>query len=355
MDIIKSAVEPYLITRGLRPENQETPIHFLRQEITPTEYFFIRNHFEYPKQTPQSYFLPIEGNVLRPTVYKYEDIIRMPSKTLVLPLECAGNKRAYFNPEVYGEQWKDGAISQGIWKGVPLANLLNYSGLKRTNTEVVFEAYDYGKRNDLEGTFFYARSLPIQKALHPDTLIAYELNGDPIPFKHGYPLRLLVPQWYGMASVKWIKRIIVIDQHFMGPFQEIDYNYYPYKDSDVGKKPVTIINVSSIIQWPLSNSILDTGEHIIEGIAWTGSGIITEVEISTDGGKNWSKAKLSQDLSQPYSWTFWKFNWRVPKKGEYLIQSRARDSYGRTQPFKALWNRKGYGYNAVYSIKLKIE
>jgi DMSO/TMAO reductase YedYZ molybdopterin-dependent catalytic subunit len=355
MDIIKPLIEPYLITRELKPENQETPIHFLRQTITPTEYFFIRNHFEYPKQTQHANFLPIEGNVLRPAVIKYEDLIRMPSKTLVLPLECAGNKRAYFNPEVYGEQWKDGAMSQGIWKGVPLVHLLTFIGLKSTALEVVFEAYDYGKRKDLQGTFNYTRSLPIHKALHPDTLVAYELNGKPIPFKHGYPLRLVVPQWYGMASVKWLKRIIVIDHHFKGPFQEIDYNYYPYKDSDEGKTPVTHINVSSIIQRPLSNSILDTGKHSIEGIAWTGAGVIVEVEVSTDGGANWHKAKLSQDLSQPYSWTFWEYNWKVPYKGEYTILSRARDSFGRSQPLEAIWNRKGYGYNAVYTIKIKVE
>lgn len=355
MDIMKQTIEPYLTTRGLKPENQETPIHFLRQWITPTEHFYIRNHFTYPQLTQQAFFLPIEGEVVRPSVFRYDDLVRMPSKTIILPLECSGNKRAYFEPKVYGEQWKDGALSQGIWKGVPLSSLLSVTGLKSTALEVVFEAYDYGKRTDLEGIFYFARSLPIRKALHPDTLIAYELNGEPIPFKHGYPLRLIVPQWYAMASVKWLKRIIVIDHHFKGPFQDIDYNYYPYKDSDEGKTPVTNINVASVIQQPLNHSILDTGTHLIEGIAWTGMGIITEVEISTDGGENWNKVELIQDLSQPYAWTFWKYTWKVPDKGEYTIMSRARDSFGHIQPFDAMWNRKGYGYNAVYAIKVKVE
>ena len=250
---------------------------------------------------------------------------------------------------------EDRAISQGIWKGVPLNHLLTYTGLKGTALEVVFEAYDYGKRKDLEDTFHFTRSLPIQKALHPDTLVAYELNGKSITFKHGYPLRLIVPQWYGMASVKWLKRIIVIDHHFKEPFQEIDYNYYPYRDSNAGKTPVTNINVNSIIQRPLSKSILDTGKHIIEGIAWTGAGGIVGVEVSTDGGQKWHKAKLSKDLSQPYSWTFWTYNWEATYKGEYLIKSRARDSFGRSQPLEAMWNRKGYGYNAKYTIKIKVE
>lgn len=355
MDSLEPYKMPYLTTKELNPENQETPIHFLRQKVTPIEYFFLRNHFEYPEHTQQAFLLPIEGNVLNPRVFAYEEILRMPSKTLLLPLECAGNKRAYFDPKVYGEQWGDGAISQGLWKGVPLTQLLTFTGLKNTPLEVVFEGYDYGKRKDLKRIFPYARSLPIQKALHPDTLIAYELNGQPIPSKHGYPLRLIVPQWYGMASVKWLRRIIVVDHHFKGPFQEIDYNYYPYMDSDEAKTPVSHINVSSIIQRPLSHSILDTGKHRIEGIAWTGAGVILEVEVSTDGGESWHKTKLSQDRSQPYSWTFWEYNWNVPTQGEYTILSRARDSHGRIQPFKAMWNRKGYGYNAVYTIKVKVE
>ncbi|KJS22382.1 MAG: sulfite oxidase [Clostridiaceae bacterium BRH_c20a] len=351
----KSIVKPYLITKDLKPENQETPIHFLRQWITPTKYFFNRNHFAYPEISGQTFFLPIEGEIIRPAIFKYDDLIRMPSKTLILPLECSGNKRAYFDPGVYGEQWKDGALSQGVWRGIPLSSLLSISGLRRRALEVVFEAYDYGERTDLKGIFHYTRSLPVQKALHPDTLIAYELNGKPIPFKQGYPLRLIVPQWYGMASVKWLKKIIAIDHHFKGPFQDIDYNYYPHTDSDEGKTPVTTINVDSIIQQPLDRSILDTGTHIIEGIAWTGAGIIVEVEVSTDGGENWHKAKLSQDFSQPYSWTFWKYIWKVSEKAEYTIMSRATDSLGRIQPFEAMWNRKGYGYNAVYTIKVKVE
>jgi len=352
---MKPLVEPYLITRDLKPENQEAPIHFLPQDITPVKNFYIRNHFEYPALTQQAYVLSIEGEIIRPAIFNYEDLIRMPSKTLSLPLECSGNKRAFFKPEVYGEQWEDGAISQGQWKGVPLSHLLSLTGLKKTALEVVFEAYDDGKRKDLAGIFNYVRSLPIQKALHPDTLIVYELNGLPIPYKHGHPLRVIVPQWYAMASVKWLKRIIVLDHHFNGPFQDIDYNYYPYKDSDVGKTPVTDINVSSIIQQPLRNSTLDTGTHIIEGIAWTGAGIIVEVEVSTDAGESWHKAKLFQHPSQLYSCTFWNYDWKVPHKDEYIIMSRARDSFGRIQPFKAIWNRKGYGYNAVYTIKIKVE
>ena len=348
-------VKPYLTTKSLMPENQETPIHFLRQWILPEEYFFKRNHFSYPVLNQAAFFLPVQGEIMQPAIFQYEDILRMPSKNLMLPLECSGNKRSYFEPKIYGEQWEDGAISQAMWKGVPLRLLLALTGLKNSAAQVVFEAYDYGEKKELDQVVHYARSLPLEKALHPDTIIAWELNGKPIPFKHGYPLRLIVPQWYAMASVKWLKRIVVIDRHFEGPFQDIDYNYYPSKENDEGKAPVTTINVDSIIQQPMDRSTLDTGTHEIEGIAWTGTGEISEVEVSVNGGANWQKAEIIRNKAQPYAWVFWKYIWAAAEKGEYTIMSRARDSMGNVQPGTPFWNRKGYGYNAVYSICVKVE
>jgi DMSO/TMAO reductase YedYZ molybdopterin-dependent catalytic subunit len=271
-------------------------------------------------------------------------------------LECSGNRRSYFNPRTYGEQWEDGAISQGVWKGTALSDLLQICGIKNSAVEVVFEGHDFGNRKDMDGIFRYARSLPLKKALVEDTIIAYELNDESIPFEHGFPLRLIVPQWYGMSSVKWLKQIKVIDHEFKGPFQAVDYMYYPYKENDLGKTPVTNIKIDSIIQQPMNYEILDTGIHEIYGIAWTGTGEITEVELSVDGGSTWHNTKLfSQHSSEPYSWTIWSYEWNVPEKGEYVLISRAKDSEGSIQPFEAEWNRKGYGYNSVYSIKVKVE
>ncbi len=351
----KDLYKPFLQTRRLAPENQESPIHFLRQWITPDQYHYRRNHFLYPYLPKEAFFLPIAGEVERPTVFRYQDLLSMPFKTSAVLLECSGNKRSYFRPRVYGEQWQDGAISQGVWKGVPLCHLLALTGVKTTAVEVVFEGYDYGPRTDLEGVFSFTRSLPINVALHPDILVAYKYNGSAIPFKHGYPLRLIVPQWYAMASVKWLKTITVINHPFQGPFQSIDYNYYPYKDSDIGKRPVTTININSTIQQPLEYTALGTGVHQIEGIAYTGQGVITQVEISFNGGKDWEQATLQQDPSQPYTWTHWTYTWHASQKGEYTIMSRAKDSTGRIQPEEAEWNRKGYGYNAVATIKVKVE
>jgi DMSO/TMAO reductase YedYZ molybdopterin-dependent catalytic subunit len=348
-------IKPYLLTRSLLPENQETPIHFLRLPVIPEEYFYRRNHFPYPELELTDVSLSIDGEVLKPMTFSYDDLVKMPSKSIVLPLECSGNKRTYFRPKAFGEQWKDGAVTQGEWKGVSLEHLLSLTGIGERAVEVLFEGYDKGKKPGYDELVSFQRSLPIPKALHPDTIVAYEYNGEKIPFKHGYPLRLIVPQWYAMASVKWLKSITVIPYRFVGPFQTDDYVYYPDKKTNKGARLVSAIKVASVIQQPLDYQILDRGTHHIGGIAWTGHGRIVRIEVSIDEGKTWIEANMYQKSDHPYSWTFWDYTWEVNKKGEYTIMSRAFDSEENVQPFEAEWNRKGYGYNAVFSIKVKIE
>jgi DMSO/TMAO reductase YedYZ molybdopterin-dependent catalytic subunit len=348
--------KPNLKTLSLVPENQETPVHFITSEITPAKYFYRRNHFPYPKASQQSFLLPVYGEVNTPLTFPFHCLRSMPSRSIITVLECSGNKRSYFNPKAYGEQWEDGGISQGIWKGVSLRMFLNITGIKDTAREVVFIGQDQGTRTDMDGIFNYARSLSIEKALHEDTIIAYELNERPIPYEHGFPLRLIVPEWYGMASVKWLKEIQVIDYKFEGPFQTIDYMYYPHKYDDEGAVPVTNIKINSIIQQPQDYSLVDiTENHEIYGIAWTGSGTINDVELSFDNGLTWDKTDLSGGADKPYAWTNWKYSWEVKDKGDYTIMCRARDSARNIQPIEAEWNRKGYGYNAVYTIHVKVE
>jgi DMSO/TMAO reductase YedYZ molybdopterin-dependent catalytic subunit len=344
----------YLITRSLFPgENQETPIHFISENMISDQLFYRRNHFSYPNFVSSFYYLPIDGLVKVQRVFTLQEMTAMPAKTLEVVLECSGNKRMYFEPKVFGEQWEKGAISQGVWKGVPLRTLLKYTGVLDSAKEIVFEGYDYGERTVTNEVTYFARSLPLEKALHQDTILAYEYNGKPIPFKHGFPFRLIVPEWYAMASVKWVKKITVIDHEFKGPFQAIDYVYYPNKDSDRGKFPVTFMNVNSTIQQPLDRQILNSGTYVISGIAWTGQGNISKLEISIDGGSKWKEAEIFP--SPKYSWVRWGFIWEVAEKGEYMILSRATDSQGRIQPENPLWNRKGYGYNAVDRIVVKVE
>jgi DMSO/TMAO reductase YedYZ molybdopterin-dependent catalytic subunit len=348
-------LKPFLTTRSLHPENQETPIQFIENEIVKNNLFYRRNHFYYPALSYSNYWLTINGLVSTPILLSMQDILQLPSKTIQVVLECAGDKRSFFKPKVFGEQWEKGAISQGYWKGVPLRSLLELSGIREGAKEIVVEGYDFGERTDLDKVFTYTRSLPLEKALHPDTIIAYEYNNQPIPFKHGSPLRLIVPQWYAMASVKWIKQISVIDSNFKGPFQTIDYVYYPNTENNKDAFPVTTINVNSTIQKPLDREILNTGEHLIKGIAWTGKGFITKLEISVDGGITWLNSKLEPPKNGGYGWQSWSYDWTVLEKGEYKIMTKATDSYNRTQPTLPFWNRKGYGYNAIDEINVKVE
>ncbi|MFD2446941.1 sulfite oxidase [Bacillus sp. CGMCC 1.16607] len=348
-------VKPYLLTRSLLPENQETPIQFIHSDITKNQLFYRRNHFPYPTLSYSNYWLPINGLVSNSLLLSMQDILQYPSKTVQVILECSGDKREFFEPKVFGEQWGKGAISQGYWKGVPLRTILELAGVREGGKEIVVEGYDFGIRTDQDNVFTYARSLPIEKALHPDTIIAYEYNNQPIPFKHGYPLRLIVPQWYAMASVKWMKQISVIDSNFTGPFQTVDYVYYPNKENNQDAFPVTTINVNSTIQQPLNMEILNTGKHLIKGIAWTGKGNITKVEISMDGGGTWVDANVGSTKNTSYGWKSWTYEWTIFEKGEYTILSKATDSSGRMQPTIPFWNKKGYGYNAVDKIKVKVE
>lgn len=347
-------VIPYLKTLSLSPEIQETPIYFLDHWKTPKDYFYIRNHFAYPQLNIHQSVLAIGGNVKNPLKLSLNELIYLPSKTILVPLECAGNNRAKFKPKVYGEQWEQGAISQGKWKGVPLRDLLKKAELLEGSKEAVFVGMDFGERKDFEESFHYGRSLPIEKALHEDTIVAYEYNGKPIPYKHGFPLRLIVPGWYAMASVKWLQNIFIIRHEFNGPFQTKDYVYYPYQDSDKDKKPVTAISVNSTIQQPMNYSILVEGNHLIYGIAWTGIGTIKKVEISFDHGNTWKETSLKFKEDEKYAWVKWKFVWRADK-GDHSIFIRASDTEGNVQPLRPFWNRKGYGYNAIQKIKVKVE
>ncbi|MDG5789693.1 sulfite oxidase [Evansella sp. AB-P1] len=346
--------KPYLITRSLSPENQETPIHFLEHFTpTPPDYFYIRNHFNYPPLKEDNYILSIKGEVGSVSTFHINDLIHFPLRTVKNVLECAGNKRSFFSPKTYGEQWEAGAISQGAWTGISLNNMLKITGIRSSAKEVVFEAHDNGKEKNKQN-LPYCRSLPLSKALHEDTIVALFYNGTPIPYKQGAPLRLIVPHWYGMASVKWLKSITLINHSFQGPYQTEDYVYYPNKYNDENASFVTSMNVNTIIQKPLDYSTSSKGTHCISGIAWTGLGRIKNVYISTDDGQSWNKATLHQALSK-YAFVPWSYVWEVNDTGEYTILCKGEDTAGRIQPDKAYWNRKGYGYNAVYKVKVKIE
>ncbi|QKG83566.1 sulfite oxidase [Kroppenstedtia pulmonis] len=328
------------------PDNCETPIHDTQDFLTPKNLFYKRNHFPYPSHPSFSWPLIIEGKVKKKRSFSESQLRAMPSRSLVTVMECAGNKRTSFSPKPKGLPWGDGAISQGKWKGVSLSHLLKLTGIDSSVKEVIFQGAD-----QLNGVC-YERSLPLDKALHRDTLIAYEMNDDPIPFHHGYPYRVIVPDWYAMASVKWLTRIILTDQVFTGPFQTDDYLYIPKPETNSKPIPVREKRVNTIIQEPRHLDILSMGIHTIRGIAWSGTGMITRVEVSVDEGNRWEEAEFISHDHHPYAWKYWKWDWEISRQGIYNIWIRATDSSGRIQPEKPKWNQLGYGYNGYANIQV---
>ena len=334
---------PQLTTFQLLPENQETPVAFIGTGLTPTQYMYRRNHFAYPSLDRKNLLLHIDGHVEKGFSISLLDLINMESekRTISAVLECAGNKRSKFTPKAFGNQFGDGAISHCLWTGIPLRCLLEKACIRPQACEVVFHAHDS-----------YRRSLPLDRALHPDTLVAYQLNGNFIPFRHGFPLRLVVPSWYGMSWIKWLKKIELVTKPFQGRYQTEEYVIR----SPLGMNlyPVTTILVNSTVQYPLDYSKVSGLRQTIRGIAWSGSGWIVSVRISFDKGCTWHSASLGNQISS-YSWVPWKFTWRIPSIGNYRFLVSATDSGGNTQPVKTLYNPGGYSYNAMSVIHVKVE
>ncbi|NQX66140.1 sulfite oxidase [Paenibacillus alba] len=341
------------IPRSIIPENQEFPMLSLSSRITPEFQYYIRNHFPYPALPLNDWVLKIEGLVHKPISLSYQALYQCPQITLPVTMECAGNKRAYYQPKTKGDQWEQGAVSHALWTGVPLRTLLQIAGIMPDAREVIFEGADAGERVDLPGMFPFARSLPIEKAMDPDTLIALCMNGKPIPYKHGYPARLIVPNWYGMASVKWLSRIVAIDHVFMGPFQTNDYVIYR-SETDSQRRPVTLMKVNSVIAQPTDQAVVRRGRHFITGTAWSGHGLVKKVQISFDHGETWDQV-FWIDSEEKYSWRRWMWEWHVAEPGTYTIRVKATDDKGNTQPLQADWNVKGYENNSIFQIKVYVE
>ncbi|NEW09060.1 sulfite oxidase [Paenibacillus sp. SYP-B3998] len=326
----------------------------LSSRITPENLFYIRNHFPYPNVDIRSWGLCIKGCVHREIYFRYDDLLKMPQVTLAVTLECAGDKRSLFYPKVRGEQWGLGAISHAVWMGVRLVDLLHLAGIQMNVREVTFEGMDKGVRTDMPGIFSYKRSLPLEHALNPDTIIALYMNGKPLPYRHGYPARLIVPGWYGMASVKWLHRITLIQEQFQGPFQVVDYVYNRNLLTSSSSNPVTTIRLNSTIARPLDQEVLAKGENWVSGTALSGEDPVVLVEISTDNGKTWFPTSWLE-LHEPYSWRRWSWKWHVNDSGTYDIKVRATDAAGNIQGDKADWNVKGYGYNAIQHIRVYVD
>ncbi len=282
---------PGLIIREKEPENLEFPFSTLDSFITPNEKFFIRSHFAIPKLETDSWRLKIEGAVDQALEINYDELLSMPSRTIVAMLECAGNSRVFLVPQANGTQWELGAVGNAEWTGVPLKAVLERAGLHPDAVEVVLEGADTGESKEepkTSGIIHFARSLPLGKALDPEVLLVYRMNGVQLPQFHGFPVRAIVPGWYSMASVKWLTRIVVTTRPFNGYFQSSEYSYWTRSNELPTLMPVTEIEIKAAIARPAMHEVVPANaDYRMHGAAWTGESEVTKVEVSIDGGQTW--------------------------------------------------------------------
>ena len=338
------------------------PPKALQQPITPNELFYVRNHWKgAPEIDAATYRLVVDGEVERPLSLSYQEIRQMPSSRFQVTLECCGNGPV---PDYWSKQTRSvmekvtghGIMSNAEWAGVSLAQVLERAGVKSSAVDVVFSGADRGPDEIAADPpdVTYERSIPVDKAMHPDTLLAYEMNGEDLPPLHGYPLRLIVPGWYGMNSIKWLEGIHVLDHSFKGFYQEERYKVMNGPDAPTFYTYLTEMKVKSIITDPAPGELVLSDSYRVAGAAWSGEKEIVKVELSTDGGETWTPVQLSPRSS--YSWSRWEYIWRPPGPGKYVFMSRATNDQGQTQPmdFPNKWDGLGYGNNMVFRHPVEV-
>ena len=339
-----------LVTIENEPMIGESPQRAFDSWLTPNPLFYVRNHFDIPDIRCSEWKLHVDGVVSRDSHLTLDELKELPRVTLPVTMECAGNNRSDLDPPTPGNQFQNGAISTAYWAGVPLKDVLAIAGIGDGAREVLFEGHDSGVPAPGEPETPYLRSLPIDVATHPDTLLVYEMNGCELPKEHGHPLRLMVPGWYGMASVKWLKRITVLDFNYEGFFQT---DRYIIEDETGDTVPLTSIGIKSVIGSPAEGDVIQMGGVCVKGTAWSGGERISAVDVSCDGGDSWERAEVFGP-SERYAWQHWRYCWSPPAPGEYTLMSRAVDACGNVQPMETRWNRLGYMVNGVRPVKVAV-
>jgi DMSO/TMAO reductase YedYZ molybdopterin-dependent catalytic subunit len=342
-----------LVVHRTSPLNCETSIPALIGGVVmPNARFYVRNHFVTPALDAMTWRLEVGGLVERPQSFSLRDLRNMRSHTVVATLECAGNGRSMLNPPAAGEQWQLGAVSTAEWTGVPLVELLDRVGPTARASEVVFRGADQGQVDGVEETVSFERSLSLDDVRGADALVTYAMNGEPLPVEHGYPVRLIVPDWYAVASVKWLTRIDFVPSPFQGFFQAQHYVYERQRDGRTEREPVRLQQVRSVITEPTPHDDVAVGDLVIRGVAWSGAAPIAKVEVRVGDGA-WQPAQLIGDRAR-HSWQWWELLCRLDEPGPTTVRARATDLAGRTQPDQPDWNRLGYGANAVQVVPIRL-
>ncbi|SBT37711.1 sulfite oxidase [Micromonospora narathiwatensis] len=339
----------------LAARNHGIPLEALRYDVTPAGLHYLLIHYDIPDVDPAAHTLTVDGAVRRPLSFDLAALRERPRVTHRVTLECAGNGRALLHPRPVSQPWLVEAVGNAEWTGTPLAPLLREAGLAADAVDVVFTGADHGVERGVEQD--YRRALPVADALREEVLLAYEMNGAPLLPQHGAPLRLIVPGWYGMAHVKWLREIRVLTEPFEGYQNAVAYRLR--QDADDPGVPVTRIEPRALVRPPgfpdfMSRTrVLRLGPCTVDGRAWSGHAPVTAVEVTFDGGATWVPATLDEPTGGTWAWRRWHVEWH-PTPGRHVLGARATDASGRTQPVEQPWNRGGFANNLVQRVEVVV-
>ncbi len=339
----------------LAARNHGMPLEALRYPVTPVGLHYLLTHYDIPAVDPSSWMLRVGGLVRSELSLSLEEVSARPAVRMPVTMECAGNGRARLSPRPVSQPWLLEAFGTAEWGGTPLRPILEEAGVLEDSVEVLFTGLDRGVEGGEEQR--YERSLPLAEALRDEVLLAYEINGQPLPPQHGFPLRLLVPGWYGMTSVKWLERITVIDRPFLGYQQRHSYRLRQEEDEEgeplTRMLPRALMVPPGIPDFPSRQRFVEPGPCLLEGRAWSGWAPIAAVQVSADGGTTWDDAELGEPAA-PWAWTPWRYLWEPASPGDVELCCRARDAAGNAQPLEQRWNLGGYANNAVQRVAVTV-
>ncbi|MEU2662848.1 sulfite oxidase [Micromonospora sp. NPDC007220] len=339
----------------LAARNHGIPLEALRYDVTPAGLHYLLIHYDIPDLDPDAHALTVAGAVDRPLTLDLAALRERPRVTRRVTLECAGNGRALLHPRPVSQPWLVEAVGNAEWTGTPLAPLLREAGIAADAVDVVFTGADHGVERGVEQD--YQRALPVADALREEVLLAYEMNGAPLLPQHGAPLRLIVPGWYGMAHVKWLRAIDVRTEAFDGYQNAVAYRLR--RDADDPGVPVTRIEPRALVRPPgfpdfMSRTrVLRPGPCTLDGRAWSGHAPVVSVEVTTDGGASWRPAILDEQVGGEFAWRRWRYEWAA-EPGRHVLGARATDASGRSQPVEQAWNRGGFANNLVQRVEVVV-
>ena len=339
----------------LAARNHGMPLEVLREPVTPVGLHYLLIHYDIPAVDANTWHLSVDGLIAHELSLSLDDLRALPAHEVVATMECAGNGRARLEPRPVSQPWLLEAVGTGRWRGARLQDVLERARVDDAAVEVLFTGLDRGVENGEEQWF--QRSLPIAEAQQPDVLLAYELNGAPLPPQHGFPLRLFVPGWYGMTNVKWLGRITAVGEPFAGYQQARGYRLRRHEhDPGVPLQrilPRALMVPPGIPEFMSRERTLAPGPCTVEGRAWSGDAPIASVELSADGGDTWQNARLEPPDLGRWAWRRWTAEWAATP-GRHVLCSRARDDAGREQPLVGDWNLGGYANNEVQRVVVNV-